>query len=226
MKPIGPPPNRSELAYRAIVDEICDGGLPAGSRLVQEQLAEHLNVSRQPIQQAMARLEADGIAVRTGRRGLCVAPLDIERMRQHYDLRAALDGLAAGNAARRAACDPHHASACRDRGDELLAQGERAVASASINAQIRADEDFHKAVYGFSGNPLIERSAEPHWLFLRRAMGDVLRHAASSTAIWQQHAAILDAICAGDPDLATDRAVEHVRAASEQLALVLGGNAS
>ena len=222
MRAIELPQSRSELVYQAIVDEICEGRLPAGDRLVQEQLAMRLGVSRQPVQQAMARLEADGLAEKTGRRGLCVATLDLDRMCQHYDLRAVLDGLAAASAARIAAKNPDRAVIFRAEGDACLALADRTATEGSIRARIHADETFHKTIYGFSGNPLIERSAEPHWLYLRRAMSDVLRHAGYSVTIGEEHAAILDAVCAGNEEEASGRAIGHVQRACELLVSAFG----
>ena len=86
-------PSLTDQVYDAIVDQICEGALPAGSHLVQEQLAERLGVSRQPVQQAMALLKADGMVEEVGRRGLWVTPLDADLMRHHYDIRPAFSAI-------------------------------------------------------------------------------------------------------------------------------------
>lgn len=64
--PIRTAPGLAEQVYRAVLDEICDGALAPGASLVQEQLAERFGVSRQPIQQAMALLKADGLVEEAG----------------------------------------------------------------------------------------------------------------------------------------------------------------
>ena len=210
-------PGLSEQVYQAVLDDICNGVLPAGAHLVQEQLAERYGVSRQPIQQAMALLKADGLVEEIGRRGLQVAPLDLQRMRHHYEIRAALDGLAARSAAQRAKHDPVVAKKARRRGQEILRVGRKAVAEEAIGEQVRHDEAFHNLLYELSGNPLLARTAEMHWRFLRRAMGDVLRHAQPPRTIWRQHAEILEAVVAGDADLAEERALGHIRIAADTL---------
>ena len=58
---------------------------------------------------------------------------------------------------------------------------------------------------------------EPHWRFLRRAMGDVLRHAELPGDIWRQHAEILEAVIAGDPSRAEALIVAHDLEAAEAL---------
>ena len=194
MRPIQTFPGLAEQVYQAILDEICDGILSPGAHLVQEQLAEHLGVSRQPIQQAIALLKADGLVEEAGKRGVRVTPLDATVMRHHYEIRGALDGLAARCAAQRVKQDPDVARAAQKRGQEILDAGARAVAAGTPREQIRHDEAFHTLVYELSGNPLLPRTAEAHWRFLRRVMGEVLRHAEPASTIWRQHAEILEAI--------------------------------
>src|SRR5690554_6105043 len=99
-----------EAVYAALRDSICEGRLTPGERLTQDDIADQLGVSRQPVGQALILLKSQGFVSETGRRGLVVAPLRIETVRDIYELRGALDGLAASLAAQRA-------------GPELLARG-------------------------------------------------------------------------------------------------------
>lgn len=207
MKRLKSNPNLADQVYDALVDEICGGMLPAGAHLVQEQLAERLGVSRQPVQQAMARLKADGIVEEIGRRGLWIAPLDPDLMRHHYDIRAVLDGLAARLAAERVRAGA--GGTFRGRADKILAEGTQAVETGDTPGQVRQDRAFHALVYETSGNPLLARTAEPHWRFLQRAMGEVLRRATLPKEIWRQHAEIANAIAAGEPDQADRLMTEH-----------------
>lgn len=210
-------PGLAEQVYQAVLDEICDGDLAPGVTLVQEQLADRFGVSRQPIQQAIARLKADGLVEDVGRRGVRVARLDLALMQHHYEIRAALDGLSARLAAVRAREDAQLADEARYRGDAIVEAGERAVDAGRVREQIRHDEAFHRLIYELSGNPLIAPTAEPHWRFLRRVMGDLLRQDHTSRTIWRQHRAILDAIVAGDPDAAERRLLEHIHEAADEL---------
>ena len=214
-------PSLSDQIYDAIVDQICDGRLAPGTHLVQEKLAAAFDVSRQPIQQAMNRLKADGLIEELGRRGLFVTALDAGRMRDHYGIRAALDGWAARTAAGRVAADANLKASVAERGRAILAAGEQAVAEGDTAAQVRCDTDFHALIYGASGNRMVATTAEPHWRFLRRAMGDVLRRAEAPESIWRQHAEILEAVLYGDGDAAERLALSHVDHAAARLAAVL-----
>lgn len=221
MQQIANQPSLTEQVYNAIVDAICAGDLPAGAHLVQEQLAAQFGVSRQPIQQAMALLKADGTVADIGRRGLQVVPLDLALMRHHYDIRAALDGLAARLAAGRARDVADIARDVTRRGRAIIADGEAAVACGDVTEQVRQDAALHALFYELSGNPLLARTAEPHWRFLRRAMAEVLRHAEPPHEIWRQHAEILDAVIAGDAVRAEALAIEHDLLAAQTLGQAL-----
>ena len=213
-------PSLGDQTYQAILDDICDGTLPAGTHLVQEKLAAELGVSRQPIQQALALLKADGMVEDVGRRGLRVTGIDLALMRDHYDIRAALDGLAARCAALHAR-DAGFARLARERGEAILAEGRKAVDAGIIHDMVRHDEAFHNLIYDASGNSQLARTAESHWRFLRRVMGEVLRHAEPPHDIWRQHADILQAMLDGDAERAEQLAFDHVARAAEMLAAAL-----
>ena len=213
-----PQPSLVEQAYEALLGEIADGTLAANTHLVQELLAERLGVSRQPIQQALLLLKTDGLVQDAGRRGLVVAPLDMQMMRHRYEVRAALDALAAPLAAGRCAASPEVAARTRSEGERILAAGLSAVSGGVIKAMIAHDVAFHAFIYGASGNPMIGPTAEVHWRFLRRVMGEVLRRSGPPHSIWQQHRDILDAVVAGDAEAAATHTLNHVRSAAARLA--------
>src|ERR1041385_3753434 len=69
-------PELSQQVYQQLLAAICEGRLAPGARVTQEELAESLNVSRQPVHQALRLLKNEGFVVDAGRRGLMVAPPD------------------------------------------------------------------------------------------------------------------------------------------------------
>lgn len=105
----------------------------------------------------------------------------------------------------------------RRQGDAILAVGRGAEKSGSAAEAVRHDVAFHTFVYQLSGNPLIQPSAEAHWMFLRRVMIGVLLHAECGPLVWAQHEHILDALVAGDVDGAVSLATEHVTGAQNAL---------
>jgi len=209
-------PDLVDQAYEALRDAICSGALAPGQRLTQEDLAARLAVSRQPVLQALRLLKQQGLVLDAPGRGLQVAPLDAAAIVQLYQVRGALDALAARLAAGRRATLPA----------ATLRQGRQRVRGRDVAAMIEADLDFHRALYAASGNPLIERSAAAQWQHLRRAMGAVLQHATVRGSVWDEHEAIARAIAAGDADAAAQAAEAHTERAGQFMALHLDANAN
>jgi len=226
MKPLAVTPGLTEQVYRALRDEICEGSLAPGTHLIQEQLAQTLGVSRQPIQQALALLRNDGLVQELGKRGLFVTPLDPTVMRHHYAIRAALDGLAARLAAEQARGSRPAAKKIQTEGARLVQAGTAAAGEGRVTALVDLDVAFHAFVYEASGNPLLAATADLHWRYLRRVMSEVLRQAEPPPAIWQQHADILAAIVAGRADDAERLAIGHVEHASSRLSAALAAGAA
>lgn len=201
-------PDLVEQVYRSLLDAISEGSLAPGARITQEDIASRLAVSRQPVLQALRLLKKDGFVRDAPGRGVEVVPLDADWLLKVYQVRGALDGLAARLAAElRFRIDP-----------KLIEQGRKAARGRKVKAMIDADLAFHNAIYAASQNPLIEQSAQQHWRHLRRVMGAVLAHSRQREAIWDEHEAIASAIARGDGDLAAALIEEHGHQASRILA--------
>lgn len=227
MKRLTQAPSRTEQVYASLRDSICDCTLPPGAHLVQEEIAETLGVSRQPVQQAMLLLKNDGLVVELGGRGLYVAPLEPDAIRRHYEIRVALDQLAARLAARQAAGSEAFATRLREQGERIIAQGESALRKGRAVEAVREDIRFHAFIYEASGNPLIASTAQPHWNFLRRAMVGVLLHANRGPQVWREHRRILDALVSGDEEAVARGLAAHALGAEEALmAEIAAGRAS
>jgi DNA-binding FadR family transcriptional regulator len=99
----------------------------------------------------------------------------------------------------------------RTEGPAYLEAGRAAVRSGSLHEQIEADMRFHAFINELSGNPLIGETTAPHWPYLRRVMGEVLRDDAQMPqTILQEHVAILDAIIAGNGTEAESLSRNHI----------------
>ena len=77
-----------------------------------------------------------------------------------------------------------------------------------------ADIRFHQFLYDLAGNPLIAPAMATHLTYTQRAMGEVLVQDQSPRDIWDQHAAIMDAIARGEADQAEALARDHLMQAS------------
>ncbi len=204
------PPDLVDQVYRKLLDAISDGSMAPGTRLTQEDVAEQLAVSRQPVLQALRQLRADGLVQdalgpqgQKGR-GVVVTPIDATTVAQVYEVRSALDAQAAR---RRAVIDPM-----------LIMAGRAAAVAGEVKAMIDADLAYHRAIYQASGNPLIEASALLHWHHIRRAMGEALQHSPLRAAAWDEHEAMCKAIAQGDETAAAQLMLAHGTQAGSNLA--------
>jgi len=196
-----------DLVYTNLRDAISDGTLPPGERITQEDLAARLNVSRSPVLQALRLLKKDGLLEEAPGRGLIVTRLDPERISHLYQIRGALDALAARLAAERK----------QKISPVLLERGRQVADGTDISAMIEADMAFHRAIYEASGNPLIADNALLHWIHFRLLMGAVLQRSGSRQGIWDEHQAIAQAINDGDAARAATLSEQHAEVARHAL---------
>lgn len=203
-----------DQAYAVILDAICDGTLKPGERLTQADVAERLNVSRQPVHNAFQVLKAQGFVREHGRRGLAVAPLDPALFKAIYEFRSAIEPLAVRLATARMT------EADVKRGRALIEEGVKAVKEQG-GAAVRADMAFHSWIYDLSGNVMIIETMRLNWQHLRRAMGEVLRHPQLSTRVWNEHRAILETMGKGDAEAAALLIEGHVMSAYQDVRALL-----
>src|SRR6201991_4315809 len=106
MIPLDLTPNLIDQAYARILEAITDRTLLPGQRIRRKERAEKLGVSRQPVSHALHLLHRQGLVAESGRRGFEVTRQDPSRIRQLYEVRSAIDALAARLAAGRVKADP------------------------------------------------------------------------------------------------------------------------
>src|SRR5438034_9223551 len=142
MIPLDPLPNLIDQVYGRILEAIIDRTLLPGQRIRQNELAEKLGVSRQPVSHALHLLHRQGLVAESGRRGFEVIRLDPARIRQLYEVRGAIDALAARLAALRGKTDPSG----RARLEAALAAGRSISGKTPLAELIARDVDFHRAI--------------------------------------------------------------------------------
>ena len=197
MQPLDLQPALIDRAYEQLVEAIADGTLAPGQRIRQEELGRALGVSRQPISHALQLLKQQKLVEENGRRGLIVSEIDPARVREIYQVRSALDALAARLAAERIAgraVDKQQQRAAQ----RALASGLELQPDAPVLAFIQADVAFHTALYRLSGNRAIEDTVAAQWPHLKRSMGAVLDDLEQRPLVWAEHKGILSFVLAGD----------------------------
>jgi DNA-binding GntR family transcriptional regulator len=205
MIPLDPLPNLIDQVYARILAGITDRTLPPGHRIRQNELAEKLGVSRQPVSHALHLLHRQGLVAESGRRGFEVTRLDPTRIRQLYEVRGAIDALAARLAAQRAGAD----AAGRAQLEAALRAGRAIDQRTKLAELIALDVDFHRAIYRLADNPAIEEMIAPQWPHMRRSMATVLAELDYRASAWAEHETIATKILAGDAKAADAAALAH-----------------
>jgi DNA-binding GntR family transcriptional regulator len=206
------PNTLSQQVHRNLLGEIVAGRRPSGTVLRETDLAAELNVSRTPIREALRRLAADGLVEIHANKSAIVRSLSAEQITNVYQVREALEGMAAQLAAGRLSPDE---LARLDR----LAQGVEAAGEergeSYREACHRLDVELHRLIAARSANPVLAREIE-RFHDLVQLMRDRIGGEEGALALaHRQHLAILAALAAGDGGLARARMVEHIRASSE-----------
>ncbi|MEO1680476.1 MAG: GntR family transcriptional regulator [Pseudomonadota bacterium] len=215
LAPLRAEPGLVDLVHERLVEAISVGRLPPGERLTQGRVADLLDVSRQPVSHALQLLKHQGLAVQHKRKGLAVAPLNALQIWHLYQVRGMLDGLAARLAAERIVAGLAPSTEITAI-EEALDHGRSLDPSSGTIDLVRADVAFHRALHDLSGNPEIARTVTEQWPQFMRSMAVVLDEPDRKLRIWDEHAAILEAVLAGDAARAESLACSHaVRAGRE-----------
>lgn len=212
---------------RALVDKLASqlharvlsGELPSGTRLRQEALAEEFGVSRTPVREALRKLEAGGLVEVQPNRGAVVRGLSPREIRDAYEVRAALEALAAKLAAERISREQlqrleHVQGEFRAALEQTVARrrGGREVGKPEILRWGSANDDFHQTIHEGSGNEVLAGTlAQLHRNFPRDLSRLVI---GESTAMLEanvrEHEAILDALSRHDATAAYELMQQHV----------------
>ncbi|MCA0919528.1 GntR family transcriptional regulator [Pseudooceanicola nanhaiensis] len=188
-------------AYTLILEAIDVGLYRPGDRLVESELAERFGVSRTPIREALQRLETQSLLTRDGR-SLIVASLDHSQLAELYAVRAELEGLAAGLAARHAT--PEEIRVLFD-----MVQDDRSLIG-DPKALSRANKRFHKQLHLASHNRyLVQQLDLVHRTMALLATTSLAAEGRDATAL-AEHEAIVQAIAERDEAKASAALRDHI----------------
>lgn len=191
-----------------LIKEIVDGQLLPGQRIRQAALAERLGVSRAPVSHALQLLKQRGLVQESGKMGVEVTPISANKVRDLYQIRARMDGLAARLAGARVKVGeltPSDMEPIR----QAFHSGMAAIKHLPMSAQVRADSAFHQQIYAICGNSAIATTMAPLWSHIERAMVLVLEAGPERRHAWAEHKAIMEGIASGRPEDAEQRAFLH-----------------
>jgi DNA-binding GntR family transcriptional regulator len=190
----------AETGAERIRGLIASGRLHAGEPLREEQLSSDLGMSRTPLREAIARLKAEGILVSDRNRSAIVFKPSMEDLREIYDIRVALESLAARLAAVKATHDERLAL------QDLLSELD---CTPPGNAWVRLNREFHQAIYSAARRPRLLRMIDT----LRTQSEPYVRMLVSlghSHDAQEGHRHMLKALLDRDGDAAAKAVADHL----------------
>ena len=213
-------PTVADRVFEQLRRAIVEGDIPAGSKLSEPVLAERFAVSRGPLREAMRRLESSNLLEWRANVGARVVTLSNERLLELYQVREALEGMAARLAAERMS------DTAIEELKDLMEQHRRDVAREFWQAyfQQEGDLDFHYRIVIGSGNERLVRILCDDLYHLARMYrcqfgmkSDRARDAL------KEHSMVVDAIAERDGELAEWLMRRHVRASRRSVEQRLAG---
>lgn len=202
----------AKQAYEQIRQRIVDGRLVPGSRVVVRPLCAELGLSATPIRAALSALEREGFLVATAHRGYTVPQMSYEMIRDIFELRGALDGIAA----RRAAGSPS-ADALVRKLRRLLESQRRQIDAGNLSRYSDLDVMFHRQIWDASGNTRLVDVAETLSGQIRLGSGNSSQVPGRPPYALGEHVAIIEALESGHGEAAAEAARAHVHNAARSL---------
>lgn len=210
-------PSLVDRAYGEIKRRILGNFYPPNLKVLEQELAHQLGVSRTPVREALIRLEREGLVEILPRRGMRVVPVSPEDMREIYELLTCLESWAAGALAERR---PSEAD-IRPLVD-AVEDMDLALKDGDLGAWAEADERFHRLLLELAGNRRLTRMALTVFDQVHRARMVTLRMRPLPRQSNQDHRAVVEAILAGDSRQAYDLHRRHRERAMKLLTEILG----
>ncbi|WP_431989059.1 GntR family transcriptional regulator [Streptomyces albogriseolus] len=195
-----PGPLRDRV-YEALLELITTRALQPGQHLVESELAGHLGVSRQPVREALQRLNTEGWVDLRPAQGAFVHEPTEEEADQLLTVRTLLEAEAARLAASNAGSKGVQAL------EEILTEGLKAVEADDVDAAVALNARFHAKVMELAGNAVLAELAAQVDRRVRWYYTPVARQRGEQS--WIEHRELISAIAARDEQSATRLMREH-----------------
>jgi DNA-binding GntR family transcriptional regulator len=198
-----------QVVADTIREMILTGALQPGERLLEDDLAKKLGVSRNPVREAIRSLEATGLVEVQARKGAYVSGLEPNEAIQLLELRSVIEAYAAELAA------TNRTDLDITKMKDLIEKGKKASADNDLVAASSCHREFHLAIEHAAGNRYLESTVEP----LRSQTELIFSRLADRRGVlsWSEHTEIYRAIADGDVKLARKCTINHMMSVTNDL---------
>jgi len=198
-----------EEAYRHVLGGIRTGRFRPGTRLIPEEIANEIGMSRMPVREAFRRLSTEGLVLIRPNRGCVVAGLTTEEIYEVFEIRSVLEGLAVRLATPRLDAD-------------AFAELDRLLSRMQANGQggdwVTRHREFHEYLCSFSRRPKLIRQIARLHVTIEPYLRIWLHHVEKLLSADEEHREIIQALKAGDPVVAATAMEKHILETAPALA--------
>jgi DNA-binding GntR family transcriptional regulator len=200
-----------ELVFESLREAIISGRLKPGERMMEIQMAEEMGVSRTPVREAIRKLELEGLVVMIPRKGAYVAGLSLKDIVEVFEIRGALEGLAAELAAERITDDE------LENLERYLVRITEDIEKGDLGKVVETDTDFHTQLYKASRNDWLLQIINNLREQIQRFRTTSLSYPGRMKEAVEEHRQIVEAISSRNGKLARKLAYEHIEKAENSL---------
>jgi DNA-binding GntR family transcriptional regulator len=204
-----------EIVFESLREAIISGVLKPGERMMEVQLAEEMGVSRTPVREAIRKLELEGFVIMVARKGAYVAGISSKDVAEVFEIRAALEGLAAALAAERITDTE------KEDLERVLVVKAASLEANDFSSLIEKDTEFHELIYKASRNERLMQIISNLREQINRFRMVSLAHPGRGREALEEHRKIAEAIADRDFTLAQSLAQEHIENAENALLMAM-----
>ncbi len=198
--------------FRELEQNIISGKYPPGMTLNEKKLCEELGVSRTPLREAFSRLEQEGLVESIPHKGAVVLGITLTDIDDIYTIKLELEGLAAKLAAER--ITPEELTEL----EEIINMTEFYISKGNVDKVVELDSRFHDIICKAGKNRALRNMMSNYHKFVKLARYKSLTKPDRIPQMLIEHRNIMNAIAAGDSDLAKALAVDHISKARVSIA--------
>jgi DNA-binding GntR family transcriptional regulator len=207
-----------DIVFETLREAIIAGQLRPGERLMEVQIAEELGVSRTPVREAIRKLELEGFVIMVPRKGAYVSDMSIKDVTDVFEIRRALEGLAAELAAERMTEDE------LEELERLLVRTAETTTKLDVSSTVDMDTGFHQVIYEASRNEKLSDMLYHLREQIQRFRTQSLSRPGRLRRVLVEHQEIVDALQQRDAELARQLAEQHIDSAEIALLAVFQEN--
>lgn len=200
-----------DLVFQVLKEAIITGELKPGERLMEVKLAEDMGVSRTPVREAIRKLELEGLVDMVPRKGAYVADISIKDAMEVFEIRCALEGLAASLAAKRITDEEIK------KLETALKDIEKAAKKGDTKMIIKKDAEFHNILFNSTRNGRLAQIISNLKEQIYRFRVESFRNPKRYENTIREHKAIIEAIKEKDAAKAEEITKIHIKKAEDNV---------